>query len=245
MSNPFELVKQAAAPAKREFAGFKARLLFSSREFTTNIGIRYGKVEVEPLLDVEGQLEKVGPKGQPIRGAWEKHFYEGEEEITENEIRHLQVQEDGTKIEVSPLDRTGVIEVQDARAIEECTVDGEKSFGTTITREDVNKYATDSVYSIWGDDVWDEASLLRLAEEVLEKQKLALFFPFTFGRGFKIYTATAVPVRVNGDLYLMLLMNTGEMKLKHALRRAVEVKEERRVVLVAPRLRAKKPTGVA
>lgn len=244
MSNPFELVKEAATqtPKKREWSGFKAKLRFLSQELTGDLEIRYGKAEVEPLLDVEGQLEKVGPKGLPVKANWEKHFFEGDEEISEDGIRFLQTQEDGSKLEVSPLDRTDTIEIQEGRPLEECTLDGEKALGTTVPREDVDKYAPESTYEIWADQSW---GLLRLSE-YLEKQKLAAFFPFTFGRGFKIYTVTVYPIRFNGDLYLLMVMTAGEKKLKHPIRRAEGVvKEEKKLILVAPKLKAKKAAGVA
>lgn len=242
-TNPFELAKQEAAkaPAKRQWAGWKGKLRFNSQELTGNIEFRYGKVATEALLDVEGQLEKVGPKGLPVTSKWEKHFYEGTDEISEDVIRFLQTQEDGTKLEVSPLERTDTIEVQEGRAMEECTIDGDLGLGTVIPREDVDKYAPESTYEIWGDD-W---GLLRLAE-YLEKHRLALFFPYTFGRGFKIHEVTVYPIRYNGDLYLVMVMNSGQKRLKHAIKTLEAApREERKVILVAPKLKARKPAGVS
>lgn len=204
--------------------------------------MRYAKVDVEPLLDVEGGLEKVGPNGLPVRTTLERHTFEGDQEISDSQAKWMQTQEDGTKMEVQPLERTASVDIREERSLEEVTLDAKASYGTTIPRESVSKYATDSVYSMWADEGW----ALRLAE-YLEKQKLAALFPFTFGRGFKIYTCTAYPIRMGSKVYLLVHFNTGEILLRHPLDAGPATAEEpqKRVILVAPRLRKKTTTGTA
>jgi hypothetical protein len=139
------LLKATPDKSKEGFKGWKAQFRFTGNGLVLNTEIRYAKAESEPLIDLEGQLEKVGPRGLPVISKWEKHYYEGEQggemvEITENEIRYLQTQEDGSKVEVSPLQRVDTIDVQEGRTIEEVTLDGKMSYGTTITRENVDRF---------------------------------------------------------------------------------------------------------
>jgi hypothetical protein len=163
---------------------------------------------------------------------WERKVFEGDQEISERDIRYFQKTPEGeVEVEVEPLDRTTELEIQEQRSLEETTLDGSKSLGTTIPIEQREGYVAESTYEMWGD-----TALLRLAE-YLEKERLAMIFPFSFGRGFKIYTAVAYPLREDGNLYLIMALNTGRRILKHPLKATPAAEVKAKPILPKPILK--------
>jgi len=250
MSNPFDGLKTVDEGQKKEWLGWKLRINLNTSNLITYTEARYKSVEVLPLLDLESNLEKVGPHGHPVKKTWKEEYYEilpsGEAvPIPRNAIKYMQ-EIDGEKVPVSKLGKTEQVDISEGRAIEECTLTGDfgkNSLGTLITREDVDKYATSSVYTIFSDR---QESALKTIADYLEKQRLALFFPFSHGNGFKIYTATAFPVRRNGQLFFLLLLHTGEMVFTKPILASEKPVEEKVRQLAMPKLATKrKPAGVA
>lgn len=239
MSNIFQAADKADTGKKRAFAGWKSTIRFDSPKLQSQVPIRYGKVDVEPLIDVEGEILKVGPNGQPVESHWKKVHYENGQEITEEQIRKVQKVDDQL-VDVVDLPRTQTISISEQRPIEECTLDENDptvSLGTCIPVEDINKYVAESMNEVWAEDSF---GVLRLAE-YLEKERLALFFPYCYGRGLKIYTVTGYPFRVEAKLFLLMRMNIGQMILRHPIQvQQGQPQETKRLVLATPRLVRKK-----
>ncbi len=66
---------------------------------------------------------------------------------------------------------------------------------------------------------------LKTFAEVLERDKLAAAFPWTFGRGLKVNTAFVYPIRDGDKLFLVEVLSNGIKELNKALSgETVEVK---------------------
>ena len=239
---------------KRASGGNIATLRFtnpsSNPPMTLMTLVRHKEIEVEPLLDLESGIQKVGPNGKPVISRREDHYYEElNKEILKEEIRYVQMI-DGKQETVAKLSMTNTIDITEGRPLEECTIVDEseevhKSLGTTIPIEDVSRYAPEAIHAAWPKDDTQAWSLYKLAE-YLEKNRIALFFPYTHGNGFRIHSTTVYPIRFDGQLYLVWSNNKGEMLFKYPLRanEAMETAPERKVAMLAtPRLRPAKKTS--
>jgi hypothetical protein len=61
----------------------------------------------------------------------------------------------------------------------------------------------------------------------------------------KIYTATLYPIRFDGELYLLMVLNTGEKILRHPIKaEKIEEVEKKKIVLTVPKLKTKKIAGL-
>ena len=205
----------------REFPGWKLPLKVEVEGLVIETEARYRKVEAEPLIDLEGEIEKIGPRGKPVKGTMEWHWYEGEGEermeVQEKDVKYVQRMPDGSTVEIEQLQRVNEVELKD-RPMDEITLDGQKTYGTLIPRHMVENFAPESTYEVWG-------NILKLAE-YLEKNNLAVVFPWTFGRGFKITTALMYPIRVGDKVHMVMVLATGIRKLsKPLIGQAEEVKK--------------------
>lgn len=226
------LVSEAPSKGResREFAGWKLPIKVEVEGLIIETEARYKKVDVEPLIDLEGEIEKVGPRGKPVKGSMEWHWYEGEDkvEISEKDIKYVQKMPDGSVVEVEPLQRVNEVHVEE-KPIEEITIDGQTAIGTLVPRHMVENFAPESTYEVWG-------NLLRLAE-YLEKNNLAIMFPWTFGRGFKITTALMYPVRVGEKVYMVMVLATGIKKFSKPL--VGQTEEIKKPTIAKPLLKKK------
>jgi hypothetical protein len=221
----------------------------SNPPMTLMTQVRHKEIEVEPLLDLESGIQKVGPNGEQVVSRREDHYYELNKEIVKEEIRYVQMI-DGKQEPVAKLSMTNVLDITEGRPFDECTLVDEseevhKSLGTTIPIEDVSRYAPEAIHAAWPKDDTQAWSLYKLAE-YLEKNRIALFFPYSHGNGFKIHSTTVYPIRFDGQLYLVWSNNRGEMLFKYPLRanEAMETAPERKVAMLAtPRLRPAKKTS--
>lgn len=179
---------EVAKATKKRAGGNIAVLRFtnpsSSPPLTLMAEVRHKEIEVEPLLDLETGIQRVGPNGQPIVSHREDHYYELNKEIVKEEIKYVQMI-DGKQETVAKLSMTNVLDILEGRPFEECTIVDEsdevhKSLGTTIPREDVSRYAPEAIHAMWPKDDSQAWGLYQLAE-YLEKQRIALFFPYTHG----------------------------------------------------------------
>lgn len=207
------LVSNSPSVQEREFAGWKLPIRVETENLTIDTEARYKKVEVEPILDLEGEIMKVGRKGLPVKTKVEWKYYEGDEEISEKDIRFVQKMPDGSVVEVEPLSRIDSVEIRDM-PMDNVVIDDNKSYGTFVPRHIIDNFAQESTYEVWG-------NLVKLAE-YLEKHNLAIMFPFTFGRGFKITTALIYPVRIGNNLHLIMVLSSGVRKLSKPLIGVVE-----------------------
>ena len=230
--------KPATAAKQREFAGWKLKLTYRSQAAAVTTDLRYAKVEAEPLIDLESEVKKLNRETlRPVKEKWSKTVVEIDESGQERPIDETLIgyfQEiDGQLTEVSKLERTNEVEVNEED--QNCTIEDKKAYGTTIPISQVLEYVTESTYEVWGED-----STAKMLAEVLEKEGVALLFPFTFGAGFKIYTATLYPIRIDGNLHLIMNLNTGRRILKHPLTAAAAaVAKKPKPILAKPKLKVK------
>lgn len=220
MTDIFQEVEKEAASGqakKRTFAGFKNQLRFNDGQISTNCEVRYAKLDVEPAFSAEA-VEKLGPHGGKIRysrGEWKtfEQMPDGSEmEISDDEIKYFQ-----SGSEVSPFDATKTWDINPARQIDECTLDGATSLGTLIPIENIDTFGPDkdrgsSLYWIAGD-----AFALKALIEKLEKERLALYFPHVFRKGLTIHLAVAYIVRLDGKVYLAMKTFGGSTIWSHPL----------------------------
>ena len=192
-NNLVESAPQGAGEAKpegRKRAGGNIAVLrftnpSSSPPMTLMAEVRHKEIEVEPLLDLESGIQRVGPNGSPIVSHREDHYYELDKEIVKEEIRYIQMI-DGRQEVVGKLSMTNTLDILEGRPLEECTLLDEsdkvhKALGTTIPREDVSRYAPEAIHAVWPKDDTQAWGIYQLAE-YLEKQRIALFFPYTHGK---------------------------------------------------------------
>ena len=236
----------------REFAGFKGRIRYTGHNFHMETDVRYSKVETDPAFELSG-VTKTGPNKLPIRwdrgGEWRVYEIQpdgSEKEITSDQVRYWQETEPGKEpTEINPLDATKVIDVSDSRPLEECTLDGPISYGTLVPREKVNEFGPNrddgsKLYKLWGEDVAAYSALLGFSE-MLDKERLAVYYPFVFRRGMTVHLVCGWPVRVNGNVYLHFMTFGGAIKLDKPLNVSnVPTKvEERKPILAKPMLKRK------
>ncbi len=209
-------------------------------------------MDVDPAFKAEG-VEKLGPHGGRLR--WERgnewkvfETLNGQEiEISADDIKYYQ-DVDGKKEEVSPFDATKLWDILASRNIEETGFDPDKSevsLGALIPREKVDEFGPDkekgsSMYWITGD-----AFGLRALVEKLEKEKAALYFPLVFRRRLTIHLCVLYPVRLGGNVYLIMRTFGGTTIWSKPLdeKTAYAAVEKKIEVMAKPILR-RKPAGV-
>jgi hypothetical protein len=223
---------------KKERAQGSFTLRFTDGASTISTEVKYGKVKVDPAFKPEG-IEKKGPNGGPLRwvkGQAEWHVFEGETEISEDQIQYMQ---DGQAVE--PFSRTQSVDVNMTRPMEECTLDGPISYGTRIPEEMVSLFGPDydkgsKLYWLDGDPI----SLQQLLQKLEDK---VLYLPFVFVKGLSIHLVIVRFVKRNGNLYLTMQTYAGEALMAHPVNQAVQQPEEQKPILAKPMLRKKKPAS--
>jgi len=247
----FKMVSTVDTDKKKEWPGYGATLRLRTQELKVDVDVRFGPLKVEKLLDMEGELVKRGPHGGEVRKTWKETWYEkvdgAETEIPSSAVGYYQ----GEQL-VPKFSKTNVIEVDETRQVDECTLDSEgthasgdhkgepyymnKSLATLIPREGTDKYLPEDMDVLWTDSV---TNLMQVVN-YLEKNRLSILAPFSHGNGRRIITTTISPIRRNGQLYLVMVLSSGEILWSHPLEATSQPVEEKRMVIAPPVLFKKK-----
>jgi len=169
--------------------GFKVRVKaeLDGRQYSIDAKIR--KVKGRQMV----VIERRGPRGGRVEGHYQgkKTYLEvledgSKQEISEDQIRYVQILPNGEEIEVNPLPRFDTLE-----------------FVKVIPRVEAEDYIYEGVYELFS--TRDNLELWDLAEKLIERDE-ALVGLYSFG-GFKAYTVIAYPVvkEVDGRKYFVFL----------------------------------------
>ena len=167
--------------------GFRISLVLEDEQNYINIPCKMRRVKARDMAKVERR----GPRGGRVEGHYEggKKYYEVidgvKHEITEDQIRYVQIFPDGRELEVNPLPRFNEIRV-----------------AKTIPRSRIEEFVIDGFYELWSET--DNVALWKIAEKLMLEDK-ALVGLFSFG-GFKAYTAIIYPVvkSLDGQKYYVM-----------------------------------------
>lgn len=167
--------------------GFKVSLVINEEGKYMNIPCKIRRIKSKDMV----VIERRGPNGGKVEGKYEggKKYYEvlGDKkvEITEADIRYIQILPDGTELEVNPLPRFDKIEVV-----------------KRIPRSMIEDFVIEGFYELWSET--DNVTLWKIAEELSIKDE-CLVGLYSFG-GFKAYTCLIYPVvkSLNGDKYFIM-----------------------------------------
>lgn len=234
---------KAPEGGKRE-QNHKGKLFYESKQFSGVFDVSFHEAPVEPLLELEGRVVKLGPNGHEIETRRPYVNLEDGVEIKGEEIKKVLRYEDGSEDPFFNLPKTKVFRIVENRPISECTLDAKDptvSYGTVIPQEEVEKYAVAKV----GDEWEDKPAGYHGLAKYLEERGLALLYPYSFGNGRAVYTVLVYPVRIEGKLYVVKKYCTGQIVYRHPLEVAEVAQAATTLVEMPPiRIRNRKAAGV-
>lgn len=215
------------------------KLIFLGDKFSGTFDVAFHEADVDRLLELEGQVVKVGPNGHPVETRRPYVNLEDGVEIQSSQVVKKLRYEDGTEDPYADLPKTKTFDIDEKRQISECNLRAEDptvTYGTVIPREDVEKYAVEKVHEEWE----KSPSGYRKLVDYLEQNRLALLYPYCFGRGRNLYTVIAYPVRIESKLYVLKKFCTGQILYKHPIEAPANAAQSTtKVVMPALRIRNK------
>lgn len=151
------LVSGAPTPEKtrehKEFPGFKLQLSAKVNNMVIDTEVRYKKIDVKPMFEIEGDLFKVGPNGWPvILGREETKYFEvgpdgTKTEIREGDVKKVQKMSDGTMQIIDNFDRIEEVKIDDTKNLDEIIFEGPISYGTVVPRYTVDRWNQTDTYA--------------------------------------------------------------------------------------------------
>ncbi len=113
MTSPVELMDKVAPEGKKEVA-HKGKLLFESERFSGSFDVSFHEAPVEPLLELEGRVVKLGPNGHEIETRRPYINLEDGVEIKGDEmIKKILRYDDGSEDAFFNLPKTKVFRISD------------------------------------------------------------------------------------------------------------------------------------
>jgi len=150
------------------------------------------------LIDPETQKEVPVSEALEILDNYKyKYLAEDGTELQEEEVAYYSVQPDGTEKEVSPYQRTDIIEISDENWVPATSIEG---------------FLITSVYEIFTEEKRDALRLFEEAEKRLKADQIGIA-TFSWGRGFKAYYVFLCPLFKDGKF--VWLMKFTEQKLAY------------------------------
>lgn len=167
--------------------GFKVSLILRDENRYLNIPCKLRRIKSRDMVKVERR----GPNGGKVVGHYDggKRYYEVigdiKTEITEDQIRYVQILQDGAEMEVNPLPRFDKLEVV-----------------KRIPRSMIEEFVIEGFYELWSET--DNTVLWKVAEELSLRDE-CLVALYSFG-GFKAYTCLIYPVvkSLDGEKYFVM-----------------------------------------
>lgn len=191
----------------KEHAGWKLQLQVKLQELILDTEVRYKKILGKPLIEIEGEKQRVGPNGRAVRSEQKDAYFELDADgktwvpITEDQMKYIQHLPDGTVMEIEKLHRIEKLVIDD-RNVEEATIDDSITYGALVPKFMKSNFVEQDTYQLWG-------NVLPLYN-YLEKNQYSVLYPWTFGRGFKITTAFLTTLRLGENrMFMPMILHTG------------------------------------
>jgi len=227
---PEEDRPKVSEPAKkRQFAGFKMTISINADGFVAKIPVRYAKLEstvIKEKLRIvhraadgrEVHSRKICKNCGKAQGeAWAYVDDQGNVH-PDDQVHHFQILDDGSEIEVAPLERTTELEVVKTPP--------------SIILDDL---LIESEYEVWSED---PAALWALAEWLHKNDRVAVG-KHTFGRTFYENYAILYPIIRDGQFVMVMALAKMRKEFKHWMPvggRRAESKPKAKPVSVLPEL---------
>ena len=237
------MMKDIPASTGKKEVPHKGKLIYTGQAFSGTFDVAFHEASTEKLIELEGRPLQLGPKGAEVEVRRPYQYFENGVPILASQIQKFLEYDNGERDPYADLPKTKTFDINEKRDIAECTLDPNdptRSYGTVVPRESIDKYAVEKVH-----DEWEgvPAGYKALAEH-LEKEKTAMLYPYSFGRGRKVTTVIAYPVRMDSKLYMLKRFCTGQLIFRHPLEAPADAQKETTTVAIpALRIRNRKQSS--
>jgi len=137
-----------------------------------------------------------------------RYITEDGKEVSEKEIQYFAVQEDGTEVEVSPFERSQVLEIPEEN---------------WVPSTSVNDFLWESIYEIYSPDEKTAWLLFEEAERRLKEDKVGIT-TWSWGRGFQQYFAIVEPLVREGKFIWLMKLTQAKAEYQHMMDIPAKVK---------------------
>jgi len=161
------------------------------------------------LIDPETQKEVPVSEALEVLDHYQyKYLAEDGAELKEEDCLYYAVQPDGSEKEVSPYQRTDLIDIPDENWVPSTSIEG---------------FLITSVYEIFTEEKRDALRLFEEAEKRLKADQIGIT-TFSWGRGFKSYYIFLVPLFKEGKFVWLLKFTDQKLLYNHLQEPPVAVK---------------------
>lgn len=156
-------------------------------------------VEIK-LIDPESQKEVPLSEALEVLDNYQYKYVDNEGNILkEADCLYYAMQQDGSEKEVSPFDRTQVLDIPDENWVPSTSIDG---------------FLITNIYEVYSDDPKIARALFEEAEKRLKADKIGIT-TFSHGRGFKQYYAFLCPLFKDGKFVWLMKLTDQKLAYNH------------------------------